>query len=166
MIYLKNNRKKTLLLLGFIFVLFFKLNAMDFKFNDNWGKPGYTLKKINAKRLEINFSIHNFSLNNIIVKDKIMQKISLQGYFLPNDEGCPDLPGGGRYIAIPQGAVVSFQIISSRTEILTNIDLSPAPRIPLVSEESLPEYNKNEQVIILQITLSIKVNLWVTNMNF
>ncbi|MCD4744861.1 MAG: T9SS type A sorting domain-containing protein [Bacteroidales bacterium] len=119
---------------------------MDFKFNDNWGKPGYTLKKINAKRLEINFSIHNFSLNNIIVKDKIMQKISLQGYFLPNDEGCPDLPGGGRYIAIPQGAVVSFQIISSRTEILTNIDLSPAPRIPLVSEESLPEYNKNEQV--------------------
>ena len=75
-----------------------------------------------------------------------MKSLHLPGVFLPNDEGKPDLPGTARYIAIPQGADASFEIISHRTDHITNFDLAPAPNIPLDTDPGPLNYTKDPNV--------------------
>ncbi len=75
-----------------------------------------------------------------------MNIIQLPGHFLPNDEGAPDLPGNGRYIAVPQGAVPVLNIISMDVETIQNVDLAPAPRIPLDTEKGPLHYEKNAKI--------------------
>jgi hypothetical protein len=50
-----------------------------------------------------------------------MTNVELPGFWLPNDEGYPNLPGGGRYIAIPQGSEPVLKIVYQRTLKLTAI---------------------------------------------
>jgi len=51
-----------------------------------------------------------------------------------------------RYIAIPEGASVSFNIVNYRTDIVPNMDIAPAPRIPLDTEVGPLDYNKDMQI--------------------
>ncbi|MBL7104190.1 MAG: hypothetical protein ISS18_07650, partial [Bacteroidales bacterium] len=120
--------------------------ADEFKYSDSWGKAGYTLETQSATKVVINFSIEEFALTPIDVNGESMQHVELQGHLLPNDEGAPDLPGAGRYIAVPQGASASYKVVSYRTETLTNVDISPAPRIPWETEKGPLEYNKDESI--------------------
>ena len=75
-----------------------------------------------------------------------MKLIRLASHFLPGDEGTPDLPGSGRYIAVPQGATPVLHIISVRKEVYRDINIAPSPRIPKDTESGPLEYNKNMQV--------------------
>ncbi|MFO7614841.1 MAG: C25 family cysteine peptidase, partial [Bacteroidales bacterium] len=69
-----------------------------------------------------------------------MTNVELPGFWLPNDEGYPNLPGGGRYIAIPQGSEPVLKIVYQRTETYRDIEIAPAPRIPLETETGPLEY--------------------------
>ncbi|MFZ0390981.1 MAG: C25 family cysteine peptidase, partial [Calditrichia bacterium] len=116
------------------------------QYADSWGEQGLTLTAENTSGVEINFSIQEFFLEDRPVEGEIMKTLQLPGVFLPNDEGSPDLPGMGRYIAVPQGATARVNIISSRTEVIRNINISPAPRIPLETEDGPMEYHKNNNI--------------------
>jgi len=96
--------------------------------------------------VKINYSITSFKLTKVQINGKTMDAIELPGSYLPNDEGAPDLPGTGRLIAIPQGSNVSVNIIKSRTETFTGIDLAPAPVIPLQTETGPLKYYFSESV--------------------
>ncbi|MCK4677940.1 MAG: hypothetical protein KAT48_07395, partial [Bacteroidales bacterium] len=115
-------------------------------FNDSWGKAGFTLQETDASHVKINYSIVEFTFSEQEIENEVLQNISLPGYFLPNDEGAPDLPGGGRYIAIPQGATAVLNITSYRTETYTDIDMAPAPRIPLDTDKGPLFYKKNDNI--------------------
>jgi hypothetical protein len=96
-------------------------------YNDAWGQQGITVEGQTPSSVKLNFSLESFSLNRIIDNKGVeMSKISMSGKAAINKEGYPDLPSVTKYIAIPQGASVSVNIIASRSEIYEDIDIAPA----------------------------------------
>lgn len=112
-------------------------------FSNNWGATGFNVVSESPSGMEIVFSVPHIQFSDVQVGRDMMKKVSLPGAILGNDEGAPDLPGIGRYFAFPQGAEVVVEIVDSRTQVIENIDLSPAPVIPLVSDDSPPKFAKN-----------------------
>ncbi len=129
-------------MLGFVF-LYTGVLADNYSYKDSWGKAGYTLESQNNNKVIVNYSIKNFSLESMQINGESMMNLELPGVFLPNDAGAPNLPGTGRYVAIPQGAKASLKILSYRTETFNNVDLAPAPRIPWDTEEGPLDYSKD-----------------------
>ena len=124
----------------------FSLTAQTISFNDSWEKAGFNLTIEAAEGVEVVYSIPEFSMDDVTVKGTSMKAIHLPTVFLPNNEGAPDLAGSGQYIAIPQGATASLNILSYRTETYQNVDVAPAPRIPLETDNSPLYYNKDESI--------------------
>lgn len=123
-----------------------QLIAGETKYADSWGEPGYTVETQDGSKVIINYSIKEFSLSTMEVKGEAMQNIELPGQFLPNNAGAPNLPGSGRYIAIPQGAEVTYNIVAYRSETFTNVNVAPAFRIPWANEDGDLEYIKDESI--------------------
>jgi PKD repeat protein len=72
-----------------------------------------------------------------------MFAVNMPGVFLPNDAGAPNLPGQGQFIAVPNGATAKLNIINQRTETFQNVEIAPAPQIPLDGDDSPLVYEKN-----------------------
>jgi PKD repeat protein len=140
------NSKQVLILV--ILTVYFSISGIagDVKYNDSWGKAGYTLVSQNSSKVVLNYSITEFSLSDFQVNGESMQNLALPGHFLPNNEGAPNLPGSGRYLAIPSGAEASINIVSYRSETLNNVNLAPAFRIPWETEPGDLEYVKDESI--------------------
>ncbi len=138
-------RKFTMLLVMFVLTAF-TLQAQDFTYPDTWGKPGFNLVSAQPNRVQVVFSLPEFSMQDLTVKGIVMKNITVPGTFLFNDEGMPNLPGKGEYIAIPQGATPKLKIISLRTDLIHNVEIAPAPRIPLDNDRNPLDYTPNPQV--------------------
>jgi len=121
-------------------------SAGEHKYSGSWGKAGYTVESQNNSKILINYSIVEFTLNDLEVSGKSFQNLELPGHFLPNDAGAPNLPGSGRYIAIPQEAEATIKIISYRSDTLNNVNLAPSFRIPWDTENGPLKYTKNESI--------------------
>ena len=124
----------------------FTTNSQVINYQDSWGESGFTLVAENPGGVQLNFSITQFQMDDIDVNGATMKSVHIPGAFLPNDEGKPDLAGISRYIAVPQGADVSFNIIASRTDQYTNVEVAPAPHIPLDTDTGPLLYNKDLRV--------------------
>ena len=122
------------------------LQAQQFSYTDSWGKAGFNLVDSRSGSIQVVFSIPQFGLDDFSVNGQIQKAINLPGSFLFNDAGMPNLPGQGRYIAIPQGAIAKLKILSQRTEIFHSIDMSPAPVIPAENDDRPLKYLKNPSV--------------------
>ena len=115
-------------------------------YEDPWGKQGFSLKEQRSDAININYSIHDFYMSDMELKGESMVNINLPGHFLPNDAGAPNLPGSGRFIAIPDGAEVSVNILSSRKETYQNIKIAPAFELPRDNENKPLKYSKDEKI--------------------
>lgn len=116
-------------------------------YEDSWGKTGITLKSENPGGVKVNFSINRFEFyDNLEVDGTPMKEILIEQVFLPNNEGAPNLPGFSRLIAIPEGSTPRLIIKAYRTEMIRNIDIAPAPRIPLETEDGPLFYRKDERI--------------------
>ncbi len=120
--------------------------AQQFNYPDISGKPGFNLVDSKPSAIRVGYAVPSFTLEDQVVQGEAMKYINLQGTFLFNDEGMPNLPGKGKYIAIPQGSTPKFRIVSQQTETIRNVDIVPAPRIPLDNDNRPVEYAKNMQV--------------------
>lgn len=120
-------------------------SAQKIAYSDSWNTAGFTLKAENRGSVTIGYSVNEFTMAPATVLGRSMTNIELPGFWLPNDEGAPNLPGGGRYIAVPKGATPVLTILSMRKEVYRNIDVAPAPRIPLDTEEGPLDYQMNPQ---------------------
>ncbi|MCK5051914.1 MAG: T9SS type A sorting domain-containing protein [Candidatus Cloacimonetes bacterium] len=116
------------------------------EYNDSWSNAGFSLEQRNSSGVTVNYSIKEFSLTDIRINGENMVNVLLPDVLLQNDEGAPNLAGGGRLIALPQGAYAKLNIISQRTEIFLNVEIAPAPRIPLDTDDSPLEYSRNQAV--------------------
>ncbi len=126
--------------------LFSFLYSSIINFTDNWNEEGLNLINESDTELIIEYSVHEVGLEEIVINGKTMMQPILKGSLLPNDEGMPDLPGYGRFFAIPDNATIELEILSTRKEIINNIDIAPAPRIPLDSETGPLTYSKNNEI--------------------
>ncbi len=138
--------QKILLTVLLSFLLSFNLQPQVINYNDSWGEQGFTLEMESAGGVQINFSVTQFELKEIEIDGIMMKSVHIPGVFLPNDEGAPDLPGTSRFIAIPQGANASFELISERTEVFENVEIAPAFRIPRGNEDGPLSYVKDERI--------------------
>ena len=132
-----------------IFIASSLVSAEVITFEDNWGEAGFNLVSQGDFGVEVVFSITEMYMEDLMIDNQIMKTIQIPGVFLPNDAGAPNLPGNGRYIAIPRGATASVQIIDSRTEVYYDIDIAPAAPIPKVTDTNPPVYIKNPQIYSL-----------------
>lgn len=129
-----------------LFFLGVSAQAESIQYPDSWGNNGFNLEQQSSEGVNIVFSIENFSIEDVFINGEYMKSIQLPGVFLPNDEGAPNLPGTGRFIAIPQGATITYQMSAYRTEKYNNMEISPAPRIPLETDDGPLEYSKNPTI--------------------
>ncbi len=138
-------KKIGLLLSILIFVINVAALQNNIIFADSWTSQGLSIKEHSDNSLILNYSITEFQFDEIDIDNEILTNIHLPGVFLPNDEGMPNLPGSGRYLAIPQGAKAELRILDYRTERYSNLDIAPAPRIPLDTETGPLEYYKDRE---------------------
>ena len=141
---MSNLYKSTIALL--LSIVTVSILAQSFTFNDSWNKEGFTLINESSSAVEINYSVHEFNMDATSVKGTVMNAIHLPGNMVPNNEGAPDLAGSSQYIAIPQGANAKLNILSFRKETYQNIEVAPAPRIPLDTDDGPLMYNKDESI--------------------
>ncbi|MCB2221347.1 MAG: T9SS type A sorting domain-containing protein [Bacteroidetes bacterium] len=134
----------SLLFIGLLFLT--ALRAEDVTYSDGWGSPGITIQSQSGQTVELNFSIQEFGIQTKRINGEDMVELTLPDVFLPNDEGAPNLPGMGRYIAIPQGATATVNMVEFRTELFENIMVAPAPRIPWDTENGPLEYSRNQEI--------------------
>ncbi|MDP8202394.1 MAG: C25 family cysteine peptidase [Candidatus Tenebribacter burtonii] len=139
--------KYFLLIIFMVFTLSLSANLNQVvEYNYSWDEQGFTLEYQNSSGVQINHSIKKLNFEEQEINREMLQIINLSGNFLPNDEGMPNLPGNGRFIAIPRGSTAELQILNYRVESYQNIDLAPAPRIPFDTEDGPLEYNRNNEV--------------------
>lgn len=136
------------LFLSFIFIapLFKTAYSQKIKFQEINNKTGFTLKQEKTNSVKLIYSLKEFDLNKKNIDGEEMQNIEISGSFLPNDEGAPNLPSGSKYIAIPKGAKVNLKITSFKTEKFSDVNLAPAPKIPLANDNSPLKFKKNKNI--------------------
>lgn len=110
------------------------------------GKSGITVLSQSSTGIRIHYAVGEYFLKDVVINGESVQSLELPGCFLPAEAGSPNLPGSGRYIAVPQGAIALHKIVSARTETLSGINLAPAIRIPLDTDSGPLDYSKNESV--------------------
>ncbi len=122
------------------------LAAEAIYYNDAWGLQGFNLERQGTDGVEVVFSISEFHFEDLDVNGQIMQSIHIPGVILPNNAGAPNLPGDGRFIAIPQGAEATVEIIAHRMEVFHDVDIAPAAPIPLDTDDSPSVYEKDMSI--------------------
>ena len=138
-------RKFTIFLVMFTLATI-NMTAQQFTYPDISGKTGFNLVDSKPSSVQVRHAIPAFSLEDQDVQGTAMKYINLPGNFLFNDEGMPNLPGKGKYIAIPNGATPKLRIVSQLTEVIHNVAIVPSPRIPLDNDDRPVLYAKNMQV--------------------
>jgi len=115
-------------------------------YNDPWNDPGFNLLSFDGAGVDVTYSLTQYALEDITINGEQMQNIFLPGVIIPNEAGAPNIPGSGRYIAVPERARASVQILNFRTEVFQGIELAPAAPIPLETDDSPPVYRKNPDI--------------------
>ncbi|MBU0519546.1 hypothetical protein KJ564_11495, partial [bacterium] len=120
--------------------------ADTIQFDNNWGEAGFNLISHDGSGVEIVFSVPEMALLDQIIDGEMMQWVQIPGVFLPNDAGAPDLPFASRYIAIPEGASASVEIVAAQTEVLQGLNIAPAPPIPAENDDRPPVFVKDPDI--------------------
>jgi len=128
--------KQLTIFLSLIFTAFSGIQAQQYSYTDSWGHAGFNHVSSTPSSVEVVYSVPVFALEQETVNGELMQNIMLPGNFLFNNPGAPNLPGGGRFIAIPQGSVPHVKIINQRTEVIHDVDMMPAPVIPADNDDN------------------------------
>ena len=134
------------LLMAFLLISGQSLMSQTISYQDSWGERGFSVQEESSSNILINYSLTDFTMVDVNIDGIISKTVSVPGIFLPNDEGAPDLAGTGRYIAIPQGAEAVLNIKAVRKEVIQNVEVAPAPAIPLDIDPSPLKYNKDEKI--------------------
>ncbi len=137
---MKNRYLLSTVLLTLCFSLLTLFNAQaqtgSYTYTDSWGDAGLQLVNQRSNELSVTYSITNFDIGIQMINGKENHQVMLPSHFLPNNAGAPNLPGNGQYLAIPNGATASFEIVRYRIEIIENVELAPAPVIPLDTDKN------------------------------
>lgn len=134
--------KFSLLLLSILNFPILGISQQTITYTGNFGNAGFNLEKQSSTGVQLSFSVTKITLDDLVLNGETMKTVEIPGVFLPNNEGAPNLPGTGRYVAIPQEAVANLEIMELRTEVIHNVEIAPAPRIPKETEVGL-DYHKD-----------------------
>ena len=126
-------------------VLLLSLNGKQIQFDGLLYDEGLNVTSQSPASVELSYSLKGFDISDIEINGKVWDQIVVAGKLLPGAEGRPDVPNISTYIALPQGARASVKIVDYKTETFTGLDIAPAPRIPLETEDGL-EYPIDSEI--------------------
>jgi len=112
----------------------------NFQYHNSQSAKGLSIAIQDEEAIEIDYSIHEFSLESVDVRGEIMNTIVLPGAFLFNNAGAPDLPGNGKYILIEGDEIPDIEILSYKTDTIKSVEIAPAPIIPTDIDRKSGEY--------------------------
>jgi hypothetical protein len=112
-------------------------NAETIRYAGSTGTSGVTVVSQDPGGVTLHFEMSEFGLDPVDIDGRTWTKVSLPGTFLPNDAGKPDLPGIGRFVAVPRGATATLEILGAQVEKIPGLSLAPAPIIPKETEDGL-----------------------------
>ncbi len=139
-------KNKKLLLIAMLFGIVNLAFAQQYFVGNNQDPQGFSITEDKGSSMTIVYSTSEFSMIDVPVDGQLLKSIKTPGIFLPNDAGAPDLPGTGRYVAIPQGADVQVNLLSLEQITYENIEMAPAPVIPLDTDSGPLVYSKNKAI--------------------
>jgi len=134
------------LALALLFMIAAVTQAETFSYVDSWAEQGLTVSREWSGGLELVYSIENWQLEPSLIGGEARQSVLLPGAILPNDAGAPNLPGQGFSIALPNGALAELTVVESRRETVAGIDVAPAFRIPLETEDGPLDHTPNAAI--------------------
>ena len=110
------------------------------------GPEGYRIEKADKAGIRISYSVNQYGIIPMEINGETFNNLAVNGMILQNEAGYPDLPQNSRYIAIPQGSTPVLKVLSLTSETVKNINITPAPIIPMVTENNPLVYEKNNSV--------------------
>jgi len=113
---------------------------------DSSETPGISLRSQGTDGVELHFGMDEFSIKPFELNGEMVDKIMLTGVLLPNNEGAPDLPSLSRWVAMPEGASATFEVVSMKTQVFHDIDVSPAPTFPIESSDLPTVYERDPAI--------------------
>jgi hypothetical protein len=120
--------------------------ASTFFFEENRGQAGFIMPMMTDSYVDVSLKLDEMSIDDVDIDGTVFQQVSTPGVMLPNDKGAPNLPGFGRFIAVPNGAVPRLEILSMKSQVFRGIDVLPAAEIPLDTDDSPAVYVKDEAI--------------------
>ncbi|MCK4756723.1 hypothetical protein KAS56_07300, partial [candidate division WOR-3 bacterium] len=115
-------------------------------FDNNWASnPLFNVVSETSTGLQVVFSMHEMTIEEQLIDGVPMKSFGVPTVSIP-DEGAPNLTGISRYIAIPQGAQAIVTILDSRTEVYHNVEVAPAPNIPVETDDAPLRYVKDMEI--------------------
>ncbi len=122
------------------------LYGQQLTFSDALAPQGFYLSDQTDGPVRITYSLHSVQFEEQWLEGEKMINVMIPGSFLFNEEGCPNLPGDGRMVAIPRQSVPTLRIISMREEVVNDILVAPAPVIPKENEDGPLQQVRNSVV--------------------
>ncbi len=135
--------RKILMISGMFAVLCFGAAT---NFSNNWGEyPLFNVGDTRSSGVDMIFSMHQLVTEEMMLDGVEMKSFGVPAVFLQRP-GRPNLGGASRYLAIPEGASVQVTILKTRTETYSNVEVAPAPTIPLDNDDSPLRYEKDMSI--------------------
>ena len=116
----------------------------EYRFN---AKPdGFSVASKSNTTLNIDYNVSAVTIEEADRDGLEGQFITLTGIHIANQAGAPDLPSSSAFVAIPNGAKASLSIVNSKTKLIKDIDLIPAPLPQLDNDDSKAVYEKDPSI--------------------
>ena len=112
--------------------------SRTFTFDNAWGEAGFSVAYSGDDGLELVYSLPSLTLSPMAVRGEAFTRVSIPGAMLPTNPGEPNLPGSGRYVALPNGARARVEILDQRTRTFPGIKVLPSARLPFDVETTAP----------------------------
>lgn len=135
-----------LLVLAVLSIIVVSCPAATVEFEENRGQAGLVVSSSTDAHVDVAFRLDSMHIEEVDVAGTLMQQITIPGVMLPNDVGAPDLPGTGRFIAVPEGATARLEILSMRSQVFEGLDVIPAAQMPFETDDSPLTHEKDEAI--------------------
>ena len=120
------------------------LYAQEYRFN---GKPnGFSLNGKSSTTTTIVHNVDAITIENSNRDGLEGQFVTWSGIFTANEAGAPNLPSSSAFVAIPNGATPSLELVSAKTKVIEGVDLIPAPIPQLDNDDSKAVYEKDMEI--------------------
>jgi subtilisin-like proprotein convertase family protein len=120
--------------------------AATIEFGENRGQAGLVVSSSSDTHVDVAFKLDSMNVAEVDVAGVPMQQITIPGVILPNEVGAPDLPGLGRFIAVPQGATARLEILSLKSQVFEGFDVIPAAQMPFENDDSPLTHEKDPAI--------------------
>ncbi len=115
-------------------------------FDSDWGEPGFTVVYSGDDGLELVYALPSLTLSPVTLRGEAFTRVTIPGAILPTNPGEPNLPGSGRYVALPNGAGARVEILDQRTRVFPGVNVLPSARLPFDVEPTAPLPEKDPAI--------------------